>query len=240
MWNSLAERGNCHIPEAVSWQCDCFFLCDEEREGQERGNGRKWRDLGKNILEIIPIILCEWSCGVEMQMVVIWWYYNSTGIWAQISLTPCTSYEGKKGAKELTIAKGDCMSHISACCYWRVVRNHLASSGRTTKYVLLIGSLLISHCCCFSLAYYKQINSYLLLLMQACSCCCSTCVIHQQRGCGLLQDSGQQPPEFLLICTWWKGSLKVEYITAFFDPLQLTYCYHQCMGIDGEPIRRRI
>lgn len=44
MWNILAESENCHIPEAVCWHCDCYF-CDEEREG------RKWRDLEKNILQ---------------------------------------------------------------------------------------------------------------------------------------------------------------------------------------------
>lgn len=41
------QRGNCHIPEAAYWQCECFFSCNEEKEGQERGNGRKWKDWGR-------------------------------------------------------------------------------------------------------------------------------------------------------------------------------------------------
>lgn len=26
VWNILAENGNCHIPEAVYWHNDCFFV----------------------------------------------------------------------------------------------------------------------------------------------------------------------------------------------------------------------
>lgn len=35
MWNSLAESGNCHIPEAVYWHGVCFFCV------MRRGRGKK-------------------------------------------------------------------------------------------------------------------------------------------------------------------------------------------------------
>lgn len=54
------QRGNCHIPEAAYWQCECFFHVMKRRRDRKEemeGNGRSGEEHPGDVNELIGMKL---------------------------------------------------------------------------------------------------------------------------------------------------------------------------------------
>lgn len=50
-----------------------------------------------------------------LKKVLMWWQYCGNGIWAQLSINPCSSYEGKKDAYKNSPQLKKFVRHIAVC-----------------------------------------------------------------------------------------------------------------------------